>query len=102
MVKKESVSWDAAFKAHFDQNIVPELDNLGRWILEPLDLYCPYSGITTNCSEGMNNLMKSLNDYNEIPIDVAVLTFYKLSSYYINEIRRGFCNKGTIFKKKQN
>ena len=45
--------------------------------------------------------MKSLNNYKEIPIDVAVLTFYKLSSYYINEIRRGFCNKGKkIFKKK--
>lgn len=95
-LKKESVLWDPAFKDHFETNIIPELDYLGRWILEPLGHYCPYSVITTNCSEGMNNLMKSLNDYNEIPIDVAVLTFFKLSSYYINEIRRGFCNKGLI------
>lgn len=96
-LKEESTNWDPTFKEYFSKNVLPEIDYLGRWTLEPLNLYCPYSGITTNCSEGMNNLMKSLSGYKEIPIDVAVLTFYKLSSFYINEIGRGFCNKGFKF-----
>jgi hypothetical protein len=88
------VDWDREFIEYYDNNIFPNLDALGKWVLEPLGIYCPYSGVTTNACEGLKNLYKSLNGYKEVPIDVAALSYFKLSVYYANEIKRGFASCG--------
>ena len=88
------MDWDPSFKDYYDSYIGATIDSFGRWTLEKYGLYCPYSGLTTNVSEGFNNLFKSLVDYKEVDIDVAVLCFNQLQIYYWNEIRRGFNNKG--------
>ena len=53
-----------------------------------------YSGINTNHSEGLNNLLKELNERKQLPIDRVLLSFYQLSIFYLNEIKYGMGNKG--------
>lgn len=52
-------------------------------------MYNPISGITTNQSEGFNALLKHLQEWKEIPVDMAVLSLYHLQAYYSNEWERG-------------
>ena len=55
--------------------------NVGRWHLDKLFIYNPISGITTNQSEGFNTLLKHLQEWKEIPVDMAVLFLYHLQAY---------------------
>ena len=70
--------------------------SIGRWILENLGIYNPYSGITTNQSEGFNTVLKHLQHWKEAPVDAIVLSLYYLQSFYNNEIQRGFSRLGTF------
>lgn len=63
---------------------------LGRWILEKYGVYSPLSGVTSNQAEGFNCVLKRLQNWKEIPIDAAVLAFYHLQAFYVNETQRGF------------
>lgn len=54
---------------------------MGRWSLEKLGIYNPISGITTNQSEGFNNLLKQIQEWKEIPVDMAMLSLYHLQAY---------------------
>ena len=48
-------AWDAAFEAYFLKEIHPDVGRtIGRWILEDLNVYNPYSGVTNNQSESLN------------------------------------------------
>ena len=60
--------------------------HVGRWKLESLYLYNPYSGITNNQSEGFNTVMKEFQAWKEAPVDSFVLALILL---YSNEIQRG-------------
>ena len=60
-----------------------------RWNLDPLNLYNPVSGITTNQSEGFNSVLKRMQEWKEIPVDTAILSLYHLQAYYWNEWQRG-------------
>ncbi len=44
--------WDIVFTEYYNQHILPDLDNLGKWTLTELNCYNPLSGITTNAAEG--------------------------------------------------
>ena len=68
---------------------------IGRWILESLRIYNPYSGITNNQSEGFNTVLKRLQNWREVPVDAIVLTLYHLQAFYHNEIQRGFSGIGS-------
>ena len=63
--------------------------NVGRWHLEKLFIHNLISGIATNQSEGFNTLQKNLQEWKEIPVDMAVLSLYHLQAYYSNEWERG-------------
>lgn len=63
--------------------------NVGRWHLEKLFIYNPISGITTKQSEGFNTLLKHLQEWKEIPVDMSALSLYHLQAYYSNELERG-------------
>lgn len=63
--------------------------HIGRWVLEELHCYNPYSGITNNMSESLNRVIKDLQQWKEAPVDCMVLALYQLQAYYLKEIRRG-------------
>ena len=75
--------------------------NFQLWILAPLKLYTVHSGITNNASESMNNVIKRLIDWKEVPVDVAVLSFFDLQNYYWNECLRRLCSTGNYRLKSQ-
>lgn len=62
---------------------------LGKWVLKPMKVYHPFSGVTTNQSEGFNSTLKRLQRWREVPVDTVVLTLYQLQAYFYNEIQRG-------------
>jgi hypothetical protein len=64
--------------------------NLGRFVLESMDLYHPYTGVTNNQSESFNAVLKRLQRWREVPVDSIILSLYHLQAYYHNEIQRGF------------
>ena len=64
--------------------------------MERLGIYNPYSGITTNQSEGFNTVLKYLQHWKEAPVDAIVLSLYHLQSFYYNEINRGFSGLGNF------
>lgn len=45
-------NWDKAFIDYYTTNIHSQINDIGRWTLEKLGCYNPYSGITTNGGEG--------------------------------------------------
>ena len=87
--------WDSTFEQYYLRQIhvdVPK--SVGRWVLEKLRVYNPYSGVTNNQSEGLNRVMKELQRWKEAPIDCMLLALYHLQAFYLNEIRRGLAGTG--------
>ncbi len=70
--------------------------SLGRFILEPLKIYHPFSGVTNNMSESFNATLKRLQGWREVPLDTIVLTLYHVQEFFHNEIQRGFIGKHII------
>ena len=62
--------------------------SLGRWVLEPLMVYHPHSGVTTNQSESFNSTLKRLQRWREVPVDTIVLTLYHLQAFLIMKTER--------------
>ena len=86
-----SEKWDSSFEQCYRTEIHPTVPHkVGRWVLEELQLYNPYSGITNNQSEGLNRVMKDFRSWKEAPLNTVVLALYQLQAYYYNEIKRGF------------
>ena len=46
--------WDPVFHEYYMNQIHPDISGIGRWNLEKLGIYHPYSGITNNQSESLN------------------------------------------------
>ena len=69
---------------------------LGRFVLEPLRIYHPFTGVTNNQSESFNATLKRLQGWREVPLDSIVLTLYHLQGFFHNEIQRGFIGKLAI------
>ena len=63
--------------------------------MEPLGIYNPLSGITTNQSEGFNTLLKRYEQWREAPLDSMILGLYFLQKYYHNEVQRGYGGIGS-------
>lgn len=66
----------------------------GRWLLEKLGVYLPYSGVTSNQSECFNSVLKRIQSWREVPVDAIVLALYHLQAFYHNEVQRGFSGLG--------
>ena len=67
--------------------------SFGRWVLEPLKVYHPHSGVTTNQSESFNSTLKRLQRWREVPVDTIVLTLYHLQAFFNNEIQGGLAGE---------
>ena len=93
--------WTEAFKVYYHSHIEPDLLKYSsRWKLEQLNLYSPNSGITNNISESFNHVLKSFVRPN-MPSDLLILAFYKLSALGVMETKRGFADIGN-YKLKDN
>ena len=68
---------------------------LGRWILEECGVYSPLCGVTTNQAEGFNCVLKHLQSWKWIPVDAAVLDFYHLQAFYVNETQQGLSGQSS-------
>lgn len=64
-------------------------------MLEGLCCYHPYSGVTNNCSESLNKVIKDLQSWKEAPIDSMLLSLYQLQCYFSNEIKWGLAGIGS-------
>lgn len=90
-----SSMWSESFREYFVKHIQKDIEKYaGRFLIEPLNIYNPYSGITNNSAESMNAVIKRLIKWKEAPADTLVLCLQKLQLYYWREILRGFCNLG--------
>ena len=70
--------------------------SLGKWVLQALNVYHPFTGVTTNQSEGFNSALKRFQQWREVPLDSIVLTLYHLQAFFYNEIQRGLAGKITV------
>ena len=89
-----SGKWSAPFFDYFNNNIHTDIESLARWAIEPYGVYCPFSGITNNQAEGINFVLKQLQNWKEAPIDCMVLSLHYLQGFYTSEIARGQQNLG--------
>ena len=89
MLKKIRQKWSAPFHEYYTNEIAPDITSIARWVIEPYGVYDPYSGITNNQAEGLNFVLKQLQEWREAPIDCMALALHHLQSYYLVEIARG-------------
>ena len=95
MKQSSSNSQQAGATQFSNKNIHPEVyTSIGRWVLEKEGVYSPFSGVVTNQSESFNMVLKSLQQWKEVPVDCIVLSFYLLQSFFMNEITRGLTSQG--------
>ena len=67
-----SLTWTHAYLEYFNREIEPSIKNHpGRWSLEKLNMYNPFSGISNNVSESINRVLKSLTSWKSQPVDCA-------------------------------
>ena len=76
-----SCMWSKSWKFYFDKHLASDIaTKAGKWLLDSDAIYgedsiiCPFSGITTNVSESFNKVLKDLNKWREVPVDLMVLT----------------------------
>jgi hypothetical protein len=88
-------TWCPRFYNYYESHILNDIENIAAYCVASLtDFFDEYSGITTNSIEGLNYLYKTLQTSKDVPLDQLVISFYKLSIYYDNEIKSGFSNTG--------
>ena len=73
LLAEKTKKWSAPFTDYYKSNLHVNISSIGRWSLEKLGIYNPYSGITSNQSESFNCLLKHLNDWKESPVDCMIL-----------------------------
>ncbi len=64
--------------------------SLGRWVLEPLNVYHPFIGVTNNQSESFNSTLKQLQKWKEVPVDSIILALYHLQVYILMRFREDY------------
>lgn len=88
-LKKMAQRWSAPFFDYYRTNIHPDIESIARWSIELHGVYDPYSGVTNNQAEGINYVLKELQQWREAPVDCMVLALHYLQGYYRVEIARG-------------
>ena len=95
IVEKITAKWSQPVVDYFEKEMKEDIkSHAAKFIIEPLGLFDPYSGVTNNCSESLNAVIKDLLDWHEVPVDVIFLSLHKLQSYYHREILRGLASVG--------
>lgn len=101
LVEEKSKTWSYPFYEYFKRAIDANVECHAAWGVMHLIDIVGSKGKTTNQSEGFNFLLKSLNDWHEVPLDVIIVAFQMLQNFYIREIQRGYAGIGTYTLKKE-
>jgi len=77
-----SSTWSQTFKQYFESNVKQELmqhdcDFITRKFAAFKD-----GVVTNNTSESMNDILKSVANYKELPLDTVVLVFVRVQEIY--------------------
>ena len=88
-LEEMTAKWSSPFYEYYMDQIEPDISSVARWAIEPMGVYNPYSGVTNNQAEGLNYLLKQLQQWHEAPVDCMLLSMQHLQSYYLTEIARG-------------
>jgi hypothetical protein len=67
--------WTPVVLEHFNKFVSPSIQyHSGKWVIEEYPgMFDPYSGITNNLSESMNDVLKRENDWKELPVNLLAL-----------------------------
>ncbi len=91
-----SESWPAEFRKFYDETLrVAIEERLGRWILQRYGLFSSQLGVTDLVCQGLQIVMRDIQDVKDPTIDSIAVSLYHLSVYLANEITKGFCNFGS-------
>ena len=69
--------WDVQFEQYYMKEIHPNIHLIGRWRLEELGIYNPYSGVTTNQSESFNRVLKGPLSRKPLVLNQVLCNQYK-------------------------
>ena len=94
MLRVKELKWSEAFGDYFRSRILPRVASYGLWSVNKTT--ATTNPITTNQSEGFNTLLKSLQGWKEVPLDVVLLSIQMLQKYFYNEIARGRAGLGNF------
>jgi len=78
-----TAKWSQPFTDYFINTVHSRIDKLGAWKLRAHGL----ESLTTNQSEGFNTVLKRLNDWKEVPVDIMALSLFRLSTFHTTEIK---------------
>ncbi|XP_053406440.1 uncharacterized protein LOC128559236 [Mercenaria mercenaria] len=93
--------WSTEFRKYYEKNLHPSIiENSGRWLLEEYNIYNPYSGITTNPAESVNNMIKSVQQRKELPVDLICLNLLMCQKAVYADIQCGRAGFGNFKLKK--
>ena len=62
------------------------IEHAAGWVLEDLNVYDPYSGVTNNMSEATNNVIEGLKNWQWVPLDAIILSMHYLQNFKYSEI----------------
>ena len=71
------------------------------WVLERAGIANPNKGITNNPSESFNSVLHSLKQWKQVPLDVACVSLFHLTTYYQREVERGLHQCGSMRLKEE-
>ena len=54
--------------------------------MERTGFYDPYSGVTNNAAESFNKVLKWMNDYKKMPIDIMILSLFYAQNSAFTEV----------------
>jgi len=54
LLNERQKAWDKEFTDYYMKNIHTEISSIGRWGLEKMVIYQPYTGVINNYSENIN------------------------------------------------
>ncbi|XP_029529842.2 uncharacterized protein LOC115137654 [Oncorhynchus nerka] len=86
--------WSPDFKAYFHQSLSDAMDKSAQYVLNSLGIQS--DGITNNCSESFNAVLKALVGWKTVRVDKLVYLLYQLQTNALREVLQGYCNLGNF------
>ena len=89
-----SSTWSRLFNSCFDDQLKSDLLNHACRFVTARFAAFHHKVVTNNISESMNNIITSVVDSQELPIDIMILALKQLQDWYAYEFERGKANFG--------